>query len=66
MMRQKHYIENILIQYSLQNKQNVQTLIQPNTQLIIDNNLLEDKHTFMSQVLYINIVGSLRYITDYT
>ena len=27
MMRQKHYIENVLIQYNLQNKKNLQTLM---------------------------------------
>ena len=58
-MRQRHYIENVLIQYNLQNKKNLQTLIQPNTQLVTDDNLPEDEHTFMSKILYMNMVGSL-------
>ena len=59
MMRQRHYIKNVLIQYNLQNKKNLQTLMQPNTQLVTDNNLPEDEYTFMSKILYINMVGSL-------
>ena len=65
-MRQRHYIKNVLIQYNLQNKRNLQTLIQPNTQLITDNNLPKDKHTFMSKILYMNMVRSLQYIVDCT
>ena len=41
-------------------------LIQPNTQLVTDNNLLEDKRAFMSKILYMNMVGSLQYIADCT
>ena len=65
-MRQRHYIKNVLIQYNLQNKKNLQMLMQPNTQLVTDNNLPEDEHTFMSKILYINMVRSLQYIVDCT
>ena len=40
--------------------------MQLNTQLITDNNLLENEYTFMSKILYINMVGSLQYIVDCT
>ena len=40
--------------------------MQPNIQLVTDNNLLEDEHTFMSKILYMNMVGSLQYIVDCT
>ena len=58
-MRQRHYIENVLIQYNLQNKKNLQTPMQPNTQLVTDNNLPKDECAFMSKILYMNMVGSL-------
>ena len=35
-------------------------------QLVTDNNLPEDEHTFMSKILYMNMVGSLQYIVDCT
>ena len=65
-MRQRHYIENVLIQYNLQNKKNLQTSMQPNTQLVTDNNLPEDECTFMSKILYMNMVRSLQYIVNCT
>ena len=66
MMRQRHYIKNVLIWYNLQNKRNLQTLMQPNTQLVTDNNLPEDECVFMSKILYMNMVGSLWYIVNCT
>ena len=35
-------------------------------QLVTDNNLPEDEYTFMSKILYMNMVGSLQYIVDCT
>ena len=66
MMRQRHYIENVLIWYNLQNKKNLQMPMQPNTQLVTDNNLSKDECAFMSKILYMNMVGSLWYIVDCT
>ena len=40
--------------------------MQPNTQLVTDDNLPEDERAFMSKIPYMNMVGSLRYIADCT
>ena len=40
--------------------------MQPNTQLVMDANLLGDEHAFMSKILYMNMVRSLQYIVDCT
>ena len=34
--------------------------------MVTDNNLLEDECTFMSRILYMNMVRSLQYIADCT
>ncbi|EJC97328.1 uncharacterized protein FOMMEDRAFT_100059, partial [Fomitiporia mediterranea MF3/22] len=62
-MRQTHYINSIIERYKLTNEQSVQTLMQPSTQLKTvlqtDNNRKQ-----MSNILYMNMVSTLRYITD--
>ena len=40
--------------------------IQPNMQLVTDNNLPEDECVFMSKIPYMNMVESLQYIVDCT
>ena len=64
-MCQTHYINNIIQQYNCTNEQPVHTLMQPGTQLkTVSQNDTDRKQ--MSEILYMNMVSVLKYITDCT
>ena len=66
MLRQKHYIENILKRFKLEGEKSYQTPMLPNTQLrsVIDQSPEEERA--MEKIPYMNMVGALRYAADAT
>ncbi|EJC97327.1 uncharacterized protein FOMMEDRAFT_100062, partial [Fomitiporia mediterranea MF3/22] len=64
-MCQTHYINSIIECYKLTNERSVQTPIQPGTQLKTVLQTDNDRKQ-MSDIPYMNMVGTLRYIADCT
>ena len=59
MLRQKHYIENILKRFELTNEREVQTPMQPGLILKQTITMSEQDKIYMSDIPYMNMVSAL-------
>jgi hypothetical protein len=66
MLRQKHYIENILKCFKLENEYTYQMPMLPGTQLRQITELTSEEVKQMEKIPYMNMVSALRYAADST